>query len=106
MSVRKSARGSPPRQGGATQPVAKKEKWYIARKIVRQGDSQKALESLGLKVTDIGDDLFYEVEVPEGWTKSTEGLWTTVCDASGAKRITQFYKSASYDCEAHLTGIK
>jgi hypothetical protein len=63
---------------------------------------RESLEKLGFKVVGEHDDLFYEVVPPAGWTKTTSGYWTTVCDAAGTKRISQFFKGASYDREAFV----
>lgn len=67
-----------------------------------RGDSRPELETLGFKVIGEADDLFYRVQAPEGWDKSTQGYWTTVIDAKGQKRMTQFHKGAFYDRDAFL----
>ncbi len=88
--------------------VAESPEWLLARKTnsvhgkAGRYDSKPELERLGFKVLDGPDDLFYSVKAPEGWDKSTKGLWTTVIDSKGEERIIQFFKGALYDREAFL----
>ena len=90
-------------EASAQRAVAESEKWLIAcRTNMGCKDSREALEKLGFKVVSGPKNLFYEVEPPKGWTKSTNGYWTTVCDETGAKRFTQFFKGASYDYDAFV----
>jgi len=84
--------------------VAESETWLLARKHnMRQGDTRADLEALGFTVLGEADDLFYKVQPPAGWTKETSGYWTTVKDASGKERISQFFKGAWYDRDAFLS---
>lgn len=88
--------------------IANNPTWYIARKMnhdginYSRGDSRSKLEELGFTDIEHGDDLFYSVKAPSGWTKETEGYWTTVKDEMGQKRMSQFYKGAWYDRDAHV----
>ncbi len=84
-------------QAAAQRSVAESEQWLIACQVNHAGDSRAPLEKLGFKVKRKKDELFYEVEPPKGWTKSTSGYWTTVCDETGTERLSQFFKGASYD---------
>ena len=92
----------------AQKAVAENPTWLLARKTnsVRgeyvRGDSKPELERLGFEVLNEADDIFYSVKAPEGWGKSTSGLWTTVIDGAGEERITQFFKGAIYDRSAFL----
>lgn len=92
-------------QEGNQRAIAESETWYLARYLVGsmfdKPDSKPSLESLGFTVSD-ADGVFYEVVPPPGWTKSTDGLWTTVKDDNGKVRIEQFYKGAWYDERAFL----
>ena len=90
-------------EAGVQRAVAESEQWLIARKT-NPGwkDSREALEKLGFKVVRESDDLFYEVEAPAGWTKTTDGYWTTVRDETGAERFSQFFKGAFYDRDAFV----
>ena len=85
--------------------VAESATWLLAKKVgggFSGGDSRVALEELGFIV--LGEQgLFYEVQQPEGWTKTTEGLHTDVMDANGVPVIHQFYKAAPWDTNASLT---
>lgn len=64
------------------------------------------LEALGFKIhrPTPGDDLFYDVTLPEGWKKeySREDSRTiNFIDPQGRIRIFQWYKGASYDRSAY-----
>ena len=89
----------------AQRAVAESEKWLIARKE-NAWDSKMSvkerLEEMGFVVLEEHDDLFYSVQPPEGWTKETQGYWTTVKDQEGNERISQFFKGAFYDRDAFL----
>jgi hypothetical protein len=87
----------------AQRSVAESEKWLLARKHDRfSSDTRQALEQLGFTIVREANDLFYEVVPPSGWIKETNGYWTTVRDAEGKERISQFYKGAIYDRDAFL----
>lgn len=71
----------------------------------RDTDSLHYLLDLGFKVgLDFYDSRFYEVDLPKGWYVKEQGYWTDYFDSSGAKRISQFDKWASYD-SAHFIDI-
>lgn len=92
----------------AQRRVAEDPTWLLARKLnsvggqYSRGDSRDVLEAIGFEV--IGEDgtLFYQVRPPEGWTRMTEGYWTSVKDKDGKERMTMFYKGAWYDQDAFL----
>ena len=89
----------------AQRSVAESEKWLLARKENMRNDQQSVrgkLEAMGFVVLEDHDDLFYSVQPPDGWTKETQGYWTTVKDQSGNERISQFFKGAFYDRDAFL----
>jgi len=74
--------------------------WSIA-KNADYGDSRNGLEALGFSILKEGN-LFYSVTPPEGFTKSTQGYWTSVFNATGKKILMQFYKSAAWDTDAFM----
>ncbi len=87
--------------------VAENQKWQLAREVNTHEhgadrDSKAGLETLGFQVTGETDDLFYQVIPPTGWTRKTDGFWTSVKDAQGVERISMFYKGAFYDRRAFL----
>lgn len=89
--------------------IANNPKWMIARSMgfPNQGsDTREALEGLGFTNIQEADDLFYQVQAPTGWTKETEGYWTTVKDETGQKRMSQFYKGAWYDRDAFISIVE
>jgi hypothetical protein len=57
---------------------------------------------MGIKILEEANDLFYSVELPEGWEiKPTDhSMWNDVFDDKGRKRISFFYKGAFYDRDA------
>lgn len=59
---------------------------------------------MGIKVLGDYDDLFFEVELPEGWdTRATSHtMWNELIDEKGRKRGTFFYKAAFYDRDAFI----
>lgn len=87
----------------AQRRVAENATWLLARKQnTSRENSRASLEAIGFTILREADDLFYEVQAPDGWTKETSGYWTTVKDASGKERISQFFKGAWYDRKAFL----
>jgi len=97
------------REEAQQQRIAESEEWQIAKELntvgseYKHGDSKKELERLGFTNIRPGrKDLFYSVTPPKGWTKETQGFWTTVKDEKGNERMTQFYKGAFYDERAFV----
>lgn len=93
----------------AQRVVAENEQWLVARK--ENGWNSKMpvkerLEELGFTVLEEHDDLFYSVQPPEGWTKETQGYWTSIKDQDGKECISQFFKGAFYDRDAFLNFSK
>lgn len=68
--------------------------------------AKDAYEKMGIKVIgeSKGDDLFYDVILPNGWAlKATDhSLWSELFDGDGKKRASIFYKAASYDRKSHI----
>jgi hypothetical protein len=89
--------------------VAEDPTWLMAKKIVNlRGrcayvDSKVELEGVGFTELASRDGLFYSATPPEGWTKETEGYWTTIYDNNRVKRMSQFFKGAFYDMHAELS---
>ncbi|MBU3907256.1 MAG: hypothetical protein KKA64_03320 [Nanoarchaeota archaeon] len=85
--------------------IAESTEWLLAKNhksSCRESDSMPALKKLGFKILGEANDLFYNVQPPEGWTKSTQGYDTIVKDGKGRTHITQFFKGAFYDRDAFL----
>lgn len=89
--------------------VAEDPTWLMAKKVVNlRGkfacvDSKVELEGIGFTDLTQRDDLFYSATPPEGWTKETEGYWTTIYDNNHVERMSQFFKGAFYDMHAELS---
>lgn len=64
--------------------------------------TKEQYEKIGIKVINVHDDLFLDVELPEGWEiKATDhSMWNEVRDEKGRVRMTFFYKAAFYDRDA------
>lgn len=67
-------------------------------------DSRPVLEKLGIEILGEADDLFYNVNLPEGWSKVAEdhAMWSKLVDDRGYERAAIFYKAAFYDRKAHI----
>lgn len=89
--------------------VAEDPTWLMAKKIINlrgrcvHVDSKVELEGVGFTELKPRDSLFYSATPPDGWTKETEGYWTTIYDNNRVKRMLQFFKGAFYDMHAELS---
>jgi hypothetical protein len=65
-------------------------------------DAKPLYEKAGIKILNEADDLFYSVQLPEGWKIEPTGhsMWNNVLDAKGRLRFVFFYKGAFYDRDA------
>lgn len=92
--------------------VAEDFTWLMAKRIVSlygkyvRVDSKVTLEGVGFTELKGRDDLFYSAKPPEGWTKETDGYWTTIYDGNHVKRMSQFFKGAFYDMHAELSVLE
>lgn len=70
-------------------------------------DEQDLLD-LGFVLGDKVDDLFREVQLPEGWEKrgSDHAMWSYIYDERGLPRVSIFYKAAFYDRSAHWSLVR
>ena len=66
--------------------------------------AEQAYERMGIKVTGEYDDIFLNVELPDGWKlEPTEhDMWSHLKDSKGRARANVFYKAAFYDRSAHI----
>ena len=66
------------------------------------------LKSWGLKITGEAGDLFFEVELPPGWSKqaTSHDMNSWLVDDKGRRRANIFYKAAYYDTKAEITPIE
>lgn len=71
-----------------------------------KGSAFMQYEKMGIKVISItkGDELFCDVQLPEGWKKRSTGhsMWNELVDNKGRVRATFFYKAAFYDRDAFI----
>jgi len=67
------------------------QEWLVEKKSgMPEVDSRDGLEALGFVIQG-ETPLFYKVSPPEGFTKSTDGYWTSIFDATDKRVIMQFY---------------
>lgn len=67
--------------------------------------TKEELEQMGIIFGEDVDDLFVEVQLPQGWKKeATEhSMWSNLLDEKGRKRASVFYKAAFYDRDAFIS---
>lgn len=85
--------------------VATRPEWRIARQENAYNQAlsvEDKLELIGFTDIQVSDHLFFICKPPAGWTRNTEGYWTTIKDDKGRDRISMFYKGAIYDQRAHV----
>ncbi len=72
----------------------------------RDVDAKDQYEKMGIKVVGVteGDEIFYDVEMPEGWKKEAtdHSMWNKLVDNKGRERAMFFYKAAFYDRSSHI----
>ena len=71
-----------------------------------EGSNDLAILELGIEFGEptLGDELFCEARLPEGWAKrATEhSMWSELVDEAGKVRAKIFYKAAFYDRRAFI----
>lgn len=67
--------------------------------------TREQLEQVGIVFGEDADDLFVNVQLPEGWSKVATGhpMWSRLIDDQGRERAAIFYKAAFYDRNAHIS---
>jgi len=69
-------------------------------------DAKSQYEKMGIKVIDKsnGDEIFYDVIMPDGWEKEAtdHSMWNRLVDNKGRVRANFFYKAAFYDRSSHI----
>lgn len=76
----------------------------LPRFVGMSQDSKPKLESIGIQVIGVHDDLFYNVILPDGWYKegTDHSMWSSLFDENHKLRASIFYKAAFYDRKAHI----
>lgn len=61
-------------------------------------------EKMGIKIIDEYDDLFWNVQLPDGWKieATNHSMWNSLIDNNGRERASFFYKAAFYDRDAFI----
>ncbi len=76
--------------------IATDVQWRISKIKSDQTDSRSLLESVGVIITGT-EELFYLVDVPEGWYRECFGYTTTLRNAEGKGILEQFCKLTPWD---------
>lgn len=97
--------------GGIEAQEARGQRDFIASESLPKDfnvGTREQLESMGVVFGDSIDDLFIEVQLPDGWKKvpTNHSMWSDLVDDEGRKRAAIFYKAAFYDRRAHIDLIK
>ena len=71
----------------------------------RDFTTEKIFDALGIKVLGVDDNLFWNVELPEGWkiVPTEHSMWSKLVDSLGRERLSIFYKGAFYDRRAFFS---
>jgi len=66
---------------------------------------RKQLEQMGIVFGEESDDLFINVQLPDGWKKipTDHSMWSKLVDEQGRERARIFYKAAFYDRKAYIS---
>lgn len=118
MAIRNTAKADPLIQaatafapGGvgiyAQEAAGQAELCAAGRKAQLPKDGLDDAEKLGIKVIgpSEGDELFVDVELPEGWSivPTDHSMHSSLIDEKGRKRAGIFYKAAFYDRSASIS---
>ena len=81
--------------------------WEERREIITRNNyeyTKSQYEKMGITIVGEYDDLFYNVQLPEGWEiKATDHpMWNDLFDDKGRKRANFFYKATFYDRDAFI----
>ena len=91
-------------KGGIEAQEAQGQKDFVASETVPIDCPKEKLEELGFVFGEKSDDLFVNVQMPNGWKKipTEHSMWTELQDETGKVRASIFYKAAFYDRCAFL----
>lgn len=66
------------------------------------------LEGMGIVFGESADNLFVNVQLPDGWRKerTDHSMWSDLLDDKGRKRASIFYKAAFYDRDAFISTVR
>lgn len=81
----------------------------IPKELRKKYDSEEYLqwvyEQIGIEIIEEYSDLFYRVNLPEGWSIESDDYWNEVKDCNGNTIIRFFYDSKFYDRNAYVDTI-
>jgi hypothetical protein len=90
--------------GGIEAQEAQGQTDFVASETLPRECPREQLESLGFVFGENADDIFTNVQFPNGWKKvpTEHSMWSNLLDDKGRKRGGIFYKAAFYDRSAHM----
>lgn len=90
--------------GGIEAQEARGQIQFVASETLPKDCPKDDLELLGIKFGLPHDDLFFEVQLPDGWKKQAtdHSMWSDLLDDKDRIRGNIFYKAAFYDRNAHM----
>jgi hypothetical protein len=76
--------------------------WWTRQRENNINWMKEQYEAMGIKIINEYDDLFYNVQLPDGWEiKATDHpMWNEIYDDQDRKRMKFFYKDSIYDRDA------
>lgn len=97
--------------GGIEAQEAAGQKSFVANStlpIECNSGIHEQFEQIGIVFGEPVDDLFIEVQLPDGWRKerTEHSMWSNLLDAQGRVRATLFYKAAFYDRCAFMNIVR
>ena len=77
---------------------------FVTNETLPKECPREQLESLGFVFGEDVDDIFINVQFPDGWSKkpTDHSMWNDLIDPDGRVRGAIFYKAAFYDRSAHM----
>lgn len=99
------------RPGGIERQEAEGQKDFVANQTLPihfNSGAKEDLELYGLVFGNEVDDLFQQVQLPEGWRKkgTDHSMWSSLLDEQGRARAMLFYRAAFYNRSAHIDLVR
>lgn len=93
--------------GGIQRQEARGNQAFVANSTLPkcEGKDKEYLEQMGIVFGEDADDLFVNVQLPDGWSKQhgEDSRGSYLVDSKGNKRASIFYKAAFYDRYASIS---
>lgn len=91
--------------GGIEKQEAAGQVDFVRNATLPKDCDRSMLALAGITFGADADDLFVNVQLPDGWKKqaTSHSMWSDLLDDKGRKRASIFYKAAFYDRNAHMS---